>query len=297
MHLKSVNNEHILNKLISHINLSEIELKHILTEIKCLTAFDFTSFSYTFIKRRTEFFMFQNNISNESDFIYKINKSSVFAGLFLETVFFQNDELFRDAEVWNLIKKTIIPKLLKKNEINIHFPYSTGKEDVCSFLYIIKNFNTENFKIYVTGVTDKHISNIKHNSFAKSNLKLSEKNISLLNDKTNIDDVFNKNGNYYKIKTSFNGKIIYETCDFFKKKSLSEFDIVFFRNKMIFFNQELKQKALSSVVRSLKRGGYIIIGEKEKIDENAEKTIKQVKKGISIYKRKTFLLSWKKLNT
>ncbi len=288
MHIKSVNNKHILNKLISNINLSELELKHILAEIKCLTGFDFTSYSFNFIKRRVEFFMYQNNVSSESDLIYRINKSSVFPGLFLETVFFSSGELFRDAEVWNFFEKIIIPKLIKRNEINIHFPYSTGAEDIYSFLYMIRDFNTEQIKIHITGVTDKHITKIKQNVFTNTNVKLSEKNISLLNNIKGVDDIFISQNEKFKIETNFKGQFIYETCDFFKKQYLSEFDIVFFRNKMIFFNPELKDKALSSVVRSLKKGGFLVIGEKEAINKNSERIIKQVKKGISIFKRKTF---------
>lgn len=280
-----------MNKLISNINLSELELKHILAEVKCLTNFDFSLYQKGFIKRRTEFFMFKNNILTESDLIYRINNSSNFIGLFLETIFFQRFELFRDADLWNYIEEKIIPKLIKKDEVKIHFPYATGAEELYSFLYILNKFDTKNFNIYITGVTDKHLSIIKKHIFLNSHIKFSEKNIGLLNSATDKDDIFIERNNYYIIKNNFSGDINYTTCNFFKQQNLAEFDLVFFQNKLIFFNYELKTKALNNIVRSLKKGGYIVLGEKEKIDNESEKKIKKLHKEISIYKRKTFSLS------
>ena len=278
-----------MTELNSNINLSEIELKHILTEVKCLTGFDFSQYAFNFIKSRTEKFMYKNNVVSEADLIYKINNSTNVAGMFLDNVFFPQYELFRDAEMWNYIEQNIIPKFIKKTEVKIHFPFSSGGENLFSFLYILKNFNTENFQIHITGVSDKHIAEIKKAQFTATHIKASEKNIGLLNSAIDKDDVFiSKHNDLFEINYNYKGELIYSTCDFFKEQHLSEFDLVFFQNKMIFFNSELKEKALAAIIRSLKKGSYIVIGEKEQIGRNAERKIKQVDKKISLYKRKIF---------
>jgi len=273
----------------SNINLSEIELKHTLAEVKCLTGFDFSQYAYNFIKSRTEKFMQNNSIVSEADLIYRINKSSNMAALFLDNVFFSQYELFRDAEIWNYIEQNILPKLVKKAEVKIHFPFSSGGENLFSFLYILRNFNTENFKIQITGVSDKHIAKIKKAQYTTAHIKASEKNISLLNSAIDKDDVFiSKNNDFFEINYNFKGELIYKTCDFFKEQHLSEFDLIFFQNKMIFFNSQLKEKALSVIIRSLKKSAYVVIGEKEQLGKGAERKIKQVDKKISLYKRKMF---------
>ncbi|NPA44792.1 MAG: hypothetical protein GXO49_04590 [Chlorobi bacterium] len=280
-----------MNTLISNINLQEPELRHILTEVKNITGFDFSLYSYGFIKRRTEYFMFKNNVFLETELIYRLNNSLNFAGAFVNNVFFQQYELFRDAEAWNYIDEKILPKLLKKSEIKIYFPFSSGTEDIYSFLFLLNRYKNENFHIFITGVTDKHILEIKKAVFSKNHVKASEKNIGLFNFTLDKDDVFISANENYKVKKEFKGTLHFNTCDFFKNQYLSEFDLVFFRNKMIFFNEELKAKALNFVVRSLKKGAYLILGEKERINTSAEKKIKQLHKGLSIYKRKTFSLS------
>lgn len=280
-----------MNTIISNINLSEVELKHVLSEVKCLSNFDFSLYSHSFIKRRTEYFMSKNNIFSEGDLIYRINNSSALLGHFIENVFFQQFELFRDVELWNYIEEKVLPKFLKQTEVKIYFPYSSGAEQLYSFLYILNNFNTEKFKIYITGVTDRHVSKIKNPNFTKAHVKASEKNISLLKTALDKDDVFFENNGEFKVNVNYSGNLIFTTCDFFKEQHFADFDLVFFQNKMIFFNTELKAKSLNYVVRSLKKGAYLILGERETIDKTIEKKIKHLHKGMSIYKRKTFLLT------
>ena len=275
----------MINKT-ENINITDIDLKQILKEVKCLSFHDFSMYAHTFIRNRTERFMNEYEIVSKADLIYRINKSSKMLGLFLDCIYFQKFELFRDAEMWNYIDENILSKLQKKKEIKIHFPYSTGAEELYSFLYILNKYKTEKFKIYVTGVSEKHVSTIKKAEFTKKHLKASEKNIKLLN--SEIDEVFVPENSKFKVKTNFKGEIIYKVCDFFKELHTSEYDLVFFQNKMIYFNSELKEKAENNIIRSLNKRAYFIIGEKEIIKSQLSRKIKGIEKNLSIYKRKLF---------
>jgi len=273
---------------MSDINLKSTDLSHILKEVKCITSFDFSEYAHTFIKRRTERLMFANKINTVADLIYRINQSEGFVGQFLETVFVPQTEFFRDPEMWNFLERKILPKLTNKKELSIHLQYSTSGEELFSLLFILSKFDTSNVSITLTAVTDKHLNSIKGAEFNATHIKTSVKNIELLDSAIDSDDVFIEKNNIISVKHKFKGKISYETCAFFKGKYFSEFDLVFFRNSMLYFNSELKEKALQTAIRSLKKGAYIFIGEKETIGNESGKKLKQVSKNLSIYKKKTF---------
>lgn len=274
---------------MSEISLQNSELKHILKEVHCLSGYDFSQYSYSFILRRTEQFMQKNNIRSEADFIYKINKFSSVAGSFLENVFVSQTELFKDYEVWNYLTNIILPKQTEKEKYTIFFPYSVSGDEFYSLLLILNNFNTKNIRIIVNGVTEIHLEKIKKGCFSERHIKNSTKNIELLIPNIDNDIVFKNKNNCYGIKNNFDGEIIFETCDFFKDRYISEIDLVIFRNSMIYFNSELKEKALKTVIRSLKKGAYLIIGVKENINKETGKKLKLIEKDISIYKKKIFL--------
>ena len=47
--------------------------------------------------------------------------------------------------------------------------------------------------------------------------------------------------------------------------SLGEFDVVFLRNVMIYFNQETKAGVVSRIARLIRPGGYLLIGHSESL--------------------------------
>ncbi|MCF6365020.1 MAG: hypothetical protein L3J35_02350 [Bacteroidales bacterium] len=274
--------------MLSDINLNKTEIKHILKEVKCISGFDFSEYAHSFIKRITEQFMISNNIFSDVDLIYRINKSEGFVGQFLEAVFVPQTELFRDAEMWNFLQEKIIPKLVSKKEFKIHLPYSKGGEELYSLLYILNKFDSSNIKINVTAVTDKHLKVIKKGEFSPKQTKSSVKNIELLKSAVDSDEIFTETNNKFSVKHNFIGEITFETCEFFKGRYISEFDLILFRNSMIYFNSALKEKSIKTIIRSLKKGAYLIIGEKETTGAESSKKLKRVDKNVSIYKKKSF---------
>ena len=45
-----------------------------------------------------------------------------------------------------------------------------------------------------------------------------------------------------------------------------DFDVIFLRNVMIYFDQETKQKVVARVCSRLKKGGYFLIGHSENLN-------------------------------
>lgn len=52
---------------------------------------------------------------------------------------------------------------------------------------------------------------------------------------------------------------------------LGEFDVIFIRNVMIYFNQETKQKVIERMIPFLRRGGYMMIGHSESLNGITDK--------------------------
>lgn len=64
-------------------------------------------------------------------------------------------------------------------------------------------------------------------------------------------------------------------------KEIGEFDVIFLRNMLIYFDNQNKQIIVENVLRSLKKGGYLFIGHSETLT-NITKSVRQVKPTIYI---------------
>jgi chemotaxis protein methyltransferase CheR len=272
------------------MKLNTTELKNIWIEVENQTGIDYSQYAFSFMKRRTEMFMEKNQLFSDKEFIYRINTSKVLANAFKEELIIPGMELFRDPEMWNYFAGTILPSFKNNDEIKIALPYTTGTEELYSLMYIIGNHEKNlNVVIYASITSERIKTAIEKGLFDEKQFNASVKNIELLNFARNSEDIFKRKDNVYQVKHNFKGSINYDAFSLFEYPYIDEFDIVICRNAMIFLNKELQAKAFKLITKSIKKGKWLIIGEKEKLDELHSNHFKQVQKALSIYKRKSFI--------
>jgi chemotaxis methyl-accepting protein methylase len=274
---------------MTELNLNTSALNKILNEINNHTGINFLEYSYGFIKRRTELFMIKNQIANESEFLYRVNKTAGFSEIFKDEVFLPPTELFRDPDIFNYLNNNIIPSLKVENEIKISLPYTTGSEELYSLLYTLsKNEKQYNISIYVSVVSEKLKPILEKGEFNEKQYNASLKNIELLKFASNPEDIFRRKEKTFTVKHNFSGNIIYDFHNLFHHNYIDEFDIVICRNCLIYFGKALQNKVVKTFSKSLKKGRWIILGEKENC-EVIDNNYKQVVKSLSIYKRKSYI--------
>ena len=64
---------------------------------------------------------------------------------------------------------------------------------------------------------------------------------------------------------------------------IGQFDVIFLRNVLLYFNDETKQKVIENIVANLKTGGYLIISLTENLQSVKLSKLKQV--ATSIYQK------------
>ncbi|NPA67287.1 MAG: hypothetical protein GXO50_01630 [Chlorobi bacterium] len=239
------------------------DVTRIYNELKDVTSYDFTKYRFSFKMRRAQIFMQKNNINNVNDLIFKLNQSKTFALNFSDNLFVPQTELFRDTDTWNYLNQKLLPKLTSKSNPVIHIPYCVFGKELYSLIYFLGMFKSEHINIIVSVTDKKNIEIIKNGIFSVKDIKACEKNTEQLDGNLNIKRVFYPHNKNYKLRHSFKGRIIFEEFDFFKHPGISEFDMVLFRNRLIYYNEDMQKDILKITGNSVKKGGYLILGERE----------------------------------
>lgn len=68
-----------------------------------------------------------------------------------------------------------------------------------------------------------------------------------------------------QIKSSILDRVRFLTHNLLDPPPEGRFDVVFLRNVLIYFNRESKQKVIEQIVKSIRPGGYLVIGPSEGI--------------------------------
>ena len=282
------------NKYIFVNMITQKDVDIIINTFSDNSNYNFHEYSEKSIHRRIEKILINLNISADRLAIKIANDNS-----FLEKV--KNDitvnttELFRDKEIWSLVNNNIIPELKKQEEITIwHAGCSSGEEVYSMMILLHVHGLLDKTKIIATDLNDRiievaKIAEYKNNIIADyhKNFDLVFDEISNLNIKPKINDYFDidEKTNILKLKSFMRNRVEFINHDLVNDEPNIEnnFDVIFCRNVLIYFNMDLQSTIIKNFYNKLNKGGSIILGAHECVLNPMEK---KFNKTGTIYKKK-----------
>lgn len=174
-----------------------------------------------------------------------------------ETWFFRENEAFRYLEKYAI-------EFLSKNKYSklniLSAPCSSGEEPY-SIAITLHNlgFTNEQYRICAVDISNANIEKAKNGIFTKSSVRNLDKN--------EIDKYFVNENNKYILKNNIkNSNIEFRNLNLIKelhKFKNEEFDVIFFKNLLIYLNEKSRQYVLSHIKRILKKDGILFVGVSE----------------------------------
>lgn len=264
------------------------ELKQIFTEINSLVGIDFSEFSFFSIKRRFEKIFDIYKFENANEFITKLKEDKFFLNNILFDIFPSQTELFRDPAMWLALLKNIFPKYSKSEIFKIYIPHCTTGEELFSLVYLLHEAGmTNNTEITVSTPCIQNIEYINRAVYPIKKISSAEKNVENLDTKLPFSDFVTSNIQTFEIKDEYfkNLNIKFDKKSVFETEYTNEFDLVIFRNVMIYFNAKLQEEILEKITNSLKRNSYLAIGIGEKLTGSTIRKYKISNTNENIYKK------------
>jgi len=268
------------------IKLRISDLKTIFVQINSLTGIDFSNYAFFSIKRRFEKVINLYNFESVTELLNKITNDKQFLKNFIFDIIPHQTELFRDAQTWNVILKQVLPKLSKKEKLNIYLPYCISGDELYSLIFILSEANMlDNTEITVSSLSDINIEFIKDAIYPLKKLSSAEKNIEELYTEKTLDDFVQSSQYSYEIKPEYRKNIKFDNKTIFNQDYIKEFDLILCRNSMLYFNAKLQEEVLINITEALKKNAYLIIGIGEELTGFQQKKYKIINNEESIYKK------------
>ncbi len=192
-------------------------------------------------------------------------------------------EFFREKAHFDFLDTEVFSKVPRDKTIKIWSAgCSTGEEPYS--LAIAAERHRLNYEIIATDLSDQALEKAKQGIYTKQSVEHLDKYILHL--------FFNKkeinNKEYFAVKSYLKNHV-----NFYKLNLIDEvyniprdFDIIFFRNVLIYFSQQTQYKVLIHIIKHLKSNGYLFIGFSETI-YNKDLPITRI--GPSIYQKEKTL--------
>jgi chemotaxis protein methyltransferase CheR len=118
-------------------------------------------------------------------------------------------------------------------------------------------------------------------------MKQYSENYILAGGKKDFSSYYTAKYNWAKFDEQLKTKMIVSTHNLVSDRSFNEFQLIFCRNVLIYFDKVLQDKVLGLFDDSLKRLGFLVLGSKENIRfSKLDGTYQQVAKNVKIWRKK-----------
>jgi chemotaxis protein methyltransferase CheR len=265
--------------------LCDEQLVYLNNKIKDTYPFDFSNYALASFGRRVQRVMMLFDIDSAEKLVEKIISDTDFFENFVEEITVNTTEMFRDPELWTVLRNELLPSLAKNEIIRIwHAGCSSGQE-VFSMIILLNELGIESrTKIFATDISNEILKSAKSGKISHKEQKINEENYQKSGGNLNFYSYFDKIDKDYFFKKDLLTNVLFKQHDLVLNDAFSKFDLILCRNVLIYFNKELQDNVYKLFSKSLFKNGLLAIGRKESmIYSPMFKFFKEVKPEERIY--------------
>jgi chemotaxis protein methyltransferase CheR len=242
------------------------ELDLLLNEVSTLYGYDFTHYARTSLKRRVMRLMILDRFPSFAEFLFRVRNDDDYLPHLVEELTVNVTEMFRDPHVFKIIREQVLPVLATHPFIRIWHAGCASGEEVYSMAILLQEANLlDRSLLYATDLNATVIENIKRGVFPLSQMKQYSENYIQSGGKADFSTYYTAKYDWVKFNESLKSKMIASTHNLVIDRSFNEFQMIFCRNVLIYFDKELQERVLSLFDDSLEKLGFLVLGSKENI--------------------------------
>lgn len=247
------------------------DLNPILRLLRDHTGHDFSYYKRTTLQRRIERQMGQCDIDTLAEYVRFLQENPKEINNLFEEVLINVTGFFRDPEVFDYLRETVIPRLLEQHPdhepLRIWVPGCASGEEAYSLaiclLEVVERTGIQvPINIFATDI-DEHAVKLARDG--RYSAQVAERLTPL-----QLERYFIEEDSGYRIKRSLRELCVFAVHNVVTDPPFSRIDLISCRNLLIYLGQILQKKLIPLFHYALKPGGYLLLGLSETIGRHAE---------------------------
>ncbi len=244
-------------------DVTEEEVNSLTQSILTRYGIDFTCYEPKSLKRRIIRVLNNMELKSVHNLWILFLKEPKFIYTFMNEISVGMTSMFRDPMLWKNLRKRLINDFSNKHVISIwHAGCSTG-EEVFTVAILLKEINLlTKARVVSTDFNQDALAVAQAGLYHKIKMIENENNYRVYNPLGDFAQYYQRDSSDCKMDISLTNHVKYSYQNLITEQppSPSNFDIIFCRNVMIYFDSKAKQNLLDKFYDSLKPNGLFVIG-------------------------------------
>ena len=248
---------------------------------------DFSNYEKKSFKRSIVRLMLKHKMNSMLELWSKIIRDKQFFLDSIDDLLVNLTELFRNPDAWIMIRDKILVNYKKERKVRIwHAGCSTG-EEVYTMAIVLEEIGLlSRAEQLATDLSSSAMATAIKGEYSLLILKQYLKPFLEFYPNKKMEDFFDFSDKFAVIKNEYRKHVRFLNHNLVHDEMHEQFDIIFCRNVMIYFDEKLKLKVLSMFHECLAPGGVLVIGYYDIMPDEGKEIFEAYDIRTRIYKKK-----------
>ena len=247
-------------------DLEQVEIELLLEGIYRHYGFDFRSYAYSSIRRRLWKRLEAEGLTTISELQARVLHDTEAMERLLLDLSVNVTSMFRDPGFYQAFRENVIPVLRTYPFIRIwHAGCSTGEEVYSTAIVLEEEGLLERARIYATDINDVVLQHARDGIFPLNRMQEYTENYIKAGGKRSFSEYYTAKYDGALFSPALTKNVVFAQHNLVTDRSFSEFNVIFCRNVLIYFDRELQQRVHGLFYESLSMFGILGLGSKESL--------------------------------
>ena len=247
-------------------DLERVEIELLLEGIYRHYGFDFRSYAYSSVRRRLWKRLEAENLTTISELQARVLHDADAMERLLLDLSVNVTSMFRDPGFYLAFREQVVPTLRTYPFIRIwHAGCSSGEEVYSVAILLEEEGLLERARIYATDINDVVLQHARDGIFPLNRMQEYTENYIKAGGKRSFSEYYTAKYDGALFSPSLMRNVVFAQHNLVTDRSFSEFNVIFCRNVLIYFDRELQQRVHGLFYDSLAMFGILGLGSKESL--------------------------------
>jgi chemotaxis protein methyltransferase CheR len=267
--------------------LQAIEIDLLLTGIAHRYGYDFRHYARASLTRRIRRVMQDERLPSISALQSKLLHDADAAMRFVAAVSVHTTAMFRDPDVYRVLRSEVIPHLRTYPFVRIWHAGCSSGEEVYSLAILLEEEGLyDRCRVYATDISDTILDHARQGVFPVRAMRDHTRSYLAAGGRSDFSSYYHADHEFAVFRSSLRRQIVFSQHNLVCDSAFNEFQLIVCRNVLLYFDPTLRERALNLFHSSLSNFGILVLGKKESLRFTESAALYQeLQEGARIYRK------------
>lgn len=242
------------------------QVRQVLDFVFDRTGMDFRDYAFASIRRRIQRSVLEENLRTIAELLRVMHDSDTVLRRLIATLTLPVTAMFRDPQFFAEFREHVVPMLRTHPYLRLWIAgCSTGQEVYSLAILLHEEGLYERSRIYATDVQATSLKRAEDAIFPLASMQDYTRNYQAAGGRAAFSDYYTADSHAAILRPFLKRSVVFGMHNLVTDRSFNEFQVIFCRNVMIYFNTGLQQRVHTLLYDSLARFGYLGLGRSESL--------------------------------